>query len=167
MSDDLKNILTRVKKFIEDYLQLDEDLFCKNRNRGFTKGRQYFVAYAFNNLKKHFKRTKHDFGYQKIADFMNNRNHCTVIHALRKYEDLMYSDREYREESKGLFYLIDSALNFKASDEYTAKQIIIGSLELHSEVQISKMLSVLVDNDLIILSDIVNFLHSKKILTNE
>ena len=159
MSEDLKNILTRVKKFIEDYLQLDEDLFSKNRTRGFAKGRQFFVAYAFNNLKKHFKRTKHDFGYQKI--------HVTVIHALKKYEDLMYSDREYREESKGLFYLIDSALNFKASDEYTAKQIIIGSLELHSEVQISKMLSVLVDNDLIILSDIVNFLHSKKILTNE
>ena len=138
MSDDLKNILTRVKKFIEDYLQLDDDLFAKNQTRGFAKGRQFFVAYAFNNLKKHFKRTKHDFTYQKVADFMNNRNHVTLIHALKKYDDLMYSDREYREESKGLFYLIDSAINFKLSNqEYTAKEIIIASLDLHSDVQIS------------------------------
>lgn len=161
-SNELKRTFNRVKKFIESEFELDGELFFKNRTFEYIKARQFFVAYLFNNLAKFYP--KRYFTYSGIGQFMN-RDHATVIHNLKQYHNLIYADKIYREESRGLFYKIDCAINLKTTGDYTSKEILNGSLELIDEIQAEKMLGVLTDNDCIILTDIIDFLNSKKNIT--
>ena len=48
------------------------------------------------------------FSYQRIADKLRRKNHTTIIHALRRAEEMRDKDREFRALTDDLLATIDA-----------------------------------------------------------
>jgi chromosomal replication initiator protein len=80
----LADILLNV---INEYYHID--IRSTSRERNFVQGRFFFYRYM---------RTHTTLSLKVLATFICNQDHSTVIHALKKFDDLYNTDKQFRHD---------------------------------------------------------------------
>ena len=100
----MKKVLGVVEDTIAKYFDLD-DLFKKSRGRRYVEPRFMFVKYSYEKIIN--KSTgKNMFKKSEIAAYMNF-DHATILNSLKKFDNLYFTDLDYRNEWESLLKKID------------------------------------------------------------
>jgi chromosomal replication initiator protein len=97
-----KMTINKIRKVVCDFFEIEENhLVLKTRKREIVQARQICHHFA----RKYTKRS-----FSEIGRSIGNKDHATVMHSLKVVNDLMDTDREYRE----MIIRIDDLLNHTA-----------------------------------------------------
>lgn len=109
---DLRKSLGPVKREIESMLHVG-DISTKGRAREMCDARFMFVGYVLTR-KTSFR---YNFTYASIGWFLN-RDHATVLNAIKKHGELLDTDKKYKEIFEGISFRLDGILNQPHLDIY-------------------------------------------------
>ena len=92
--------IDNIQKIVTDYYNIKlSDLLSNKRNRSLARPRQLSMSLA-KELTTH--------SLPEIGDAFGGRDHTTVMHAVKKIEELKLSDVNFNEDLELLKRLIDS-----------------------------------------------------------
>ena len=92
--------MENIKRIVAEYYKIKvADLLSKRRNRSVARPRQVAMALA-KELTNH--------SLPEIGDGFGGRDHTTVMHAVKKIEELKHEDNNFNEDIELLKRLIDS-----------------------------------------------------------
>lgn len=136
----MKKTLGVVKDTITKYFDLD-DLFKKTRKRKYIDARLMFVKYSYEKIIN--KSTgKNLFKKSEIAAYMN-LDHATILHSLKKFDNLCFSDLDYRNEWESLLKKIDRKI-LLAHKELELQDELINYIELSNSATKTNLLQYIV-----------------------
>lgn len=84
---DYNMLAENLMNIINEYYQID--IRSTSRERNYVQGRFFFYRYM---------RTHTTLSLKVLATFICNHDHSTVIHALKKFEDLHNTDKQFRHD---------------------------------------------------------------------
>jgi len=105
--------LKRIQLELND--MFDIDIMAKNRSIEYVTAREYFIRYVSGRFQK--------YSTSQIGAYMN-RDHATILHARRKFEDHSFADEAYREKAHHIFLKLDLIMNQELTMQPIRDQII-------------------------------------------
>ena len=78
-----------------------EDIMSKLKTTELVDARHFFVAYI---------RKKTNCPYKEIGDFLGGRDHTTMIHSIKTFNDRYSNYSDYKQSADLVFNLIDSKI---------------------------------------------------------
>lgn len=105
--------LKRIQLELNDMFNID--IMEKNRSVDYVTAREFFVRYVSGRFQK--------YSTSQIGAYMG-RDHATVLHARRKFEDHSFADESYREKAHHIFLKLDLIMNQELTMQPIRDQII-------------------------------------------
>lgn len=105
--------LKRVQLELNDMFGID--IMAKNRSIDYVTAREYFVRYVSGRFQR--------YSTSQIGAYMN-KDHATILHARKKFEDHSFIDESYREKAHHIFLKLDLIMNQELTMQPIKDQII-------------------------------------------
>jgi len=90
---------------VADYFNLPpENVICTERKKEYIKAK-HIAMYAFRKFT--------DLSFRKIGYYFNNKDHATVLHAIRSVNDQAGIYKNYRNELDYIMHIIENRIDIE------------------------------------------------------